>query len=103
MSAESPEVSPVSQRPAHVIIGILVNVLTVLAIAVTARLVVEFFGQLAAQQWGKAIIALTNPVVIPFGVDVIKTPYGGVFDVDAALMVGVYLGAEWLLSGMRIR
>lgn len=90
-----------SQKPARAIIGILVNVLTVLAIAVTARLVIEFFGQLAAQEWGKAVIALTNPVVIPFGVDAIKTPYGGFFDVDAALMVGIYLGAEWLLSGIR--
>lgn len=92
-----------SSKPARATITILLNVLIVLAIAVTARLVVEFFGQLAAQQWGKVIIALTNPIVIPFGVEPIKTPYGGFFDVDAAIMVGVFLGAEWLLTSIRER
>lgn len=77
------------------------NVLVVLAIVVTARVVVEFFGQLAAQQWGKAIIAITNPLVIPFGVDPIKTPYGGVLDIDASITIGVLLVIEWFLSTIR--
>ena len=92
-----------SPKPARTILTVIMNVLVVLAIALTARLVVEFFGQLAAQQWAKTLVALTTPVVIPFGIDSIKTPYGGIFDVNAAVTVGVFLGAEWLLSGMRTR
>jgi uncharacterized protein YggT (Ycf19 family) len=93
----------VSRKPAQTIVSIIMNVLILLAIAITARLVVEFFGQLAAQDWGKALVALTNPLVIPFGLDAIKTPYGGVFDVNAGIMVAVFLGAEWILSGVRSR
>lgn len=92
-----------SSKPARTVITLIMNVLIAIAIALTARLVVEFFGQLAAQQWGKAIVALTDPLIIPFGIDGIKTPYGGVFDVNAALMIGLVLAAEWLLSGMRSR
>jgi phosphotransferase system glucose/maltose/N-acetylglucosamine-specific IIC component len=79
------------------------DVVIALAVAVTLRLGVRFFGQLAAQGWGKAIIAFTTPLVIPFGVHAIKTPYGGVFDVNAALTVCVFLLAEWVLSGIRNR
>jgi len=93
----------VSSKPARTIVTLLMNVLIAIAIVLTARLVVEFFGQLAAQQWGKALVALSNPLLIPFGVDGIKTPYGGVFDVNAAIMIVLVLGAEWLLSGIRSR
>jgi hypothetical protein len=79
------------------------NILIVVAIALTVRLVVVFFGQLAAQGWGETVVALTNPVVIPFGVDAIKTPYGGVFEVNAALTIVALLAIEWILSGVRSR
>lgn len=92
-----------SQKPAHTIISIIMNILVLFAIALTARVVVEFFGQLAAQQWGKVIILITDPLVIPFGVDAIKTPYGGVLDVDASIMIGLLLCVEWLLSTIRSR
>ena len=82
---------------------IVMDILIACAIAVTLRLGVEFFGQLAAQSWGKAIIAFTEPLVIPFGFSDIKTPYGGVFDVEAAATIGVFLIAEWVLSGIRNR
>jgi len=77
------------------------NILIAVAIVLTARLVVEFFGQLAAQEWGKALVALSNPFIIPFGIEGIKTPYGGVFDVNAGLLILLVLAAEWLLSGIR--
>ncbi len=92
-----------SAKPARTIVSLIMNVLIAVAIAITARIVVEFFGQLAAQDWAKTIIALTNPLVIPFGVDGIKTPYGGFLDVDAAITVVLVLGAEWALSGIRTR
>jgi len=93
----------VSSKPARTIISIFLNLLIVVAIVLTARLVVEFFGQLAAQQWGKALVALSQPLLIPFGLEGIKTPYGGVFDVNAAMMIVLVLAAEWLLSGIRSR
>ncbi len=79
------------------------DVLIVCAIVVTLRLVIRFFGALATAGWGKAIVALTNPLVIHFGLHAIKTPYGGVFDVSAALMIGGYLIVEWVISGVRSR
>lgn len=92
-----------SPKPARTVVAVIMNVLIVVAIALTARIVVEFFGQLAAQSWAETIIALTNPLVIPFGVDGITTPYGGFLDVNAALTVVLVLAAEWLLSGVRSR
>jgi hypothetical protein len=62
-----------------------------------------FLGQLAAQGWGKTVIALTSPLVIPFGVAAIKTPYGGFFEVNTALTIVVVLLVEWVLSGIRAR
>lgn len=89
--------------PGRTILIILMDVLIAVAIAVTIRLGVEFFGQLAAQDWGKAVVAFTEPLIIPFGVKDIKTPYGGIFEVDAALTIGVFLIVEWVLSGIRER
>lgn len=89
--------------PIRNILGIAVNLLIAWAIAMTLRLGIEFFGQLASQGWGKAVVAFTGQLLIPFGVHAVKTPYGGVFDINAALMVAVLLVAEWVLSGVRDR
>lgn len=91
------------RNPARMLFTVAMNVLVVLAIALTVRLVVLFFGQLAAQGWAEAVVALTDPITLPLGVDPIKTPYGGVFDVAAAVTIVVLLGAEWLLSILRSR
>jgi hypothetical protein len=79
------------------------DLFVVVAIALTARLCIVFFGQLAAQGWGKTVIALTGPLVIPFGVSGIKTPYGGTFEVVTAFTILVVLLVEWVLSGIRAR
>lgn len=92
-----------SSKPLRTVFTIIMDILVVVAIALTVRLVVMFFGQLAAQTWGEAVVALTNPLILPFGVDAIKTPYGGAFDVNAALTIVVLLAAEWLLSVVRSR
>ncbi len=92
-----------SSKPARTIITIIMDVLVVIAVALTARLVVVFFGQLSAQAWAQSVIAITAPLVIPFGVDPIKTPYGGFFEVTTALTIVVVLAVEWLLSGIRAR
>lgn len=85
------------------ILLIVMDLLVVVAIAVTGRLVVDFFGQLSAQSWGETVLALTSRLVIPFGVDAIKTPYGGLFGVNEALTVVTLLLAEWALSAVRSR
>ncbi len=92
-----------SRSPIHTVFTIIMDLLIVVAVAVTARLVVSFFGVLAASIVGKVIIAFTDPVTIPLGLEAIKTPYGGVFDVDAALTIAVLLAAEWALSLARSR
>ena len=90
-------------KPLRTVFTIIMDVLVVVAVALTLRIVVLFFGTLAHQGWGEAIVALTDPVTIPLGIEAIKTPYGGVFDVNAALSVVAVLVAEWLLSLFRSR
>jgi len=90
-------------RPLRTVFTVIMDVLVVVAVAVTVRIVVLFFGTLAAQGWAEAVVALTNPVIIPFGIEAIKTPYGGVLDVNAALTVVAVLALEWLLSVFRSR
>jgi hypothetical protein len=93
----------VRSRPLRTLITIVMDLFVIVAIALTVRLCIVFFGQLAAQGWGKTVIALTSPLVIPFGVSAIKTPYGGSFEVITALTIAVVLLVEWVLSGIRVR
>jgi hypothetical protein len=79
------------------------NILIIVAVLDTARIVILFFGAIAAQSWAQAIISVTDFLVIPFGVAAIKTPYGGVFDVDAAITIAVLILVEWGLSIARNR
>ncbi len=90
-------------KPVRKVLTIIMDVFVAVAIALTLRLVIEFFGQLSAQSWGEATIALTNPLTIPLGIDPIKTPYGGFFDVNAAFSVVLILVGEWVLSVVRSR
>lgn len=90
-------------RPLRTLFTVIMDVLVVVAVAITVRIAVLFFGALASQGWAEAVVALTNPVIVPFGVEDIKTPYGGVFDVNATLTVVFVLLLEWLLSLFRSR
>jgi hypothetical protein len=90
-------------RSVRTILTVIMDVLVVAAIALTVRVGVMFLGQVASLGWGKAVVALTSPLVIPFGVEAIKTPYGGAFDANAAMTVVAVLIAEFLLSMVRSR
>ena len=90
-------------KATRTVITIIMDILVALAILLTVRLVVVFFGQLAAQSWGKGIAELAGYVTLPLGIEALKTPYGGVFDVDAGLTIVILLAAEWLLSVVRSR
>lgn len=92
-----------SSKSGRTLLTVVMNLLVFVAIALTVRLVVMFFGQIASMDWAKAVVAVTNLVVIPFGIEPIKTPYGGVFDANAALTILVVLVAEWVLSLARDR
>ncbi len=92
-----------AKNPARTLLTIIMDILVVIAVALTIRLVVLFFGQLAAQGWAEAVVALTDPLVIPLGIEPIKTPYGGVFDAEAGITVVVLLVLEWVLSVLRSR
>jgi len=90
-------------KATRTVITIIMDVLVALAILLTIRLVVLFFGQLASQEWGKGIAVLSGYVTFPLGIESLKTPYGGVFDVNSALSIAILLGVEWLLSLLRSR
>lgn len=92
-----------NSKPVRTILTIIMDVLVVVAIAETIRLVVLFFGQLSSSGWGEVVIAFTNPVTLNLGFEAIKTPYGGIFDVNAAITVILLLVAEWVLSVVRSR
>lgn len=82
---------------------VIMDVFVVLAVAESLRVVVRFFGALATQGWGQLIIMFTDYITVPFSIAAIKTPYGGVFDAEAALTVGLLLLIEWVLSIVRSR
>jgi hypothetical protein len=79
------------------------NILIFVAVLLVIRVVILFFGTLAALAFSEVLVTLTHYLVIPFGIEAIKTPYGGVFDVDAALTIGTLIVAEWALSVARNR
>ena len=90
-------------KAVRTLLTVVIDILIVLAIALAFRQVVVFSGRIAHLGWAQAFSALTGKLVIPFGVAAIKTPYGGVFDVDNALTVIVLVVAEWILSTVRDR
>jgi hypothetical protein len=85
------------------VLTVVVDILIVLAVALAFRQFVVFSARIAHLGWAEAFNALASKFVIPFGVADIKTPYGGVFDVDNALTVIVFVAAEWILSSVRDR
>jgi hypothetical protein len=87
--------------PVRTVITLLMDVLIGVAIVLVAHMVIVFFGQIAAQPWAKSVVDLTRRIVAPLGVAGIKTPYGGIFDVDAAGTIFIVLGIEWVLGVVR--
>lgn len=92
-----------SSNSSRTLLTVVMNVLILVAILLTVRLVVMFFGQIASLEWAKTYVSVTNLLVIPFGIEAIKTPYGGVFDANAALTILLLLVVEWVLSLARGR
>ncbi len=92
-----------ARNPARPLLLIIMNILIVLAVFMTVALVVSFFGALAAQSWGQAILRIADMIDIPTGVASIKTPYGGEFNVNYTITIAVLLLAEWGIGSLRTR
>lgn len=93
--------APRGASPVRTLLTVLMDVFIVVALIALAALVIAFFGQLLAQPWGRQVYSLAGRVVIPFGIKAIATPYGGVFNVDAVVSIGLYMAIEWALGMVR--
>lgn len=71
------------------------------AILLTARLVVEFFGAMAAGPVGTLVVRLSDHLILPLGLAGRKTPYGGIFNMDATATVLLLLVVQPVLSRAR--
>lgn len=90
-------------KGARTAVTIIMDALILIALLLAARLIIVFFGQLASQDWGKAIVQLAGYVTIPLGLDSYHNQYGGSFDVNAGISMLIVLLAEWMLSAVRNR
>lgn len=88
---------------AHTALTIVMDLLVLLAVALVGGLVVRFFGALSGYPAAEALGAFAQRASLPLGLRGIKTPYGGVFDVDVAATIVALLFVEWVLAGIRRR
>lgn len=86
---------------ARTIVTVVMDVLVAVVVALVVHLIVSFFGVLADAAWGAGVLRLTRLAVVPMGFEAIPTPYGGVFDVNAAGTSLVLLVVEWVLGLVR--
>ena len=86
-------------RTDSVPLRVFMDILLVLAVLVFVRLVVSFFGVLAVSNAGAWYLTATRALVPPIaGAWSIRSPYGGVFSVDAGIVIVGLLVAEWLFA-----
>lgn len=85
----------------HAVLSLLVWALMLVLVVLSVRQLIVFFGQVSSQEWARAVKMIANPLVMPFGQTDVRSPYGGKFDVDNALTIGIVLMAEWGLSRMK--
>lgn len=83
------------------IITVVMDLLVAVVVVLVVHLVVRFFGVLSGAEWGEGLVRLTGLAVIPFGFEPMATPYGGVFDSNAAATSLAMLGIEWVLGLVR--
>ena len=91
------------RRASRIAIDIAMNIVLAFALILLARVVVEFFGAIAAAGPVRGFVRLTEPLVPPLGLPSPRTPYGGIFDASAAVTVFVLVLLEWFLSVIRGR
>lgn len=92
-----------ASRTVRTVILIVMDVLVLVAVLITARVIVQFFGSVASQAWAKSLVSVTDPIVHLSITQPVKTPYGGIFDLPAVIAVIAILAAEWILGAVRER
>ncbi len=92
-----------ARRRAGLLVTAVMNVVFFVAVIVALRVIVDFFGVLASSSAGRTLLDLTAVLVPDLGIDPVRTPYGGVFDIEAALVVVGLLVLEWVLAQVRSR
>ena len=90
-----------SSSAARTAVTVIMDLLVAVVVVLVAHLVVRFFGAFSGPAWGKGLVKLTGLAVIPMGFEAIPTPYGGVFDSNAAGTSLVLLAVEWVLGLVR--
>jgi len=93
----------VSSSPARVVLTVLTDVLIVIAVFLTASIIVAFFGVLHDTGVGQGVVRIASYVTLPLGIGPVGTPFGGIFLSDAAVTLALALLAEWAVSGTRER
>lgn len=92
-----------SSAPVRTFVTIVMNLLVVAAVLTTVRIFVRYFGVLESSGPGEAIVVASNPFVASVGFQDVRSPYAGVFDVNATVSIVGILLVEWLLSVVRTR
>lgn len=92
-----------ASKPVRTLITVAMDILVIVAVCVTIGIVVRFFGTLASTTVGASYLRFADVLRLPVGFESIPTPYGGFFDVNAAVTVAIVLLIEWALSVARRR
>jgi hypothetical protein len=85
----------------RVLVTVVMDILIAVVVALVVHLIVYFFGTLSGNAWGAGLLKLTRLAVIPMGFKAVPTPYGGVFDINAAGTMFLLLALEWVLGVVR--
>jgi len=88
-------------RFVRTLLTVATDIAVLCAVLLTARLVVDFFGAMAAGPLGSLVVRLSDPIVLPIGLAARKTPYGGIFNMDVTATVLFLLAIQPVLSRVR--
>ena len=93
-----------SQSRGYLLLTALMDAALVLAALLLIRLAVAFFGVTTVHPIGRWYLEVTRRLVVPVVGDwAVRTPYGGVFGVDAGIVILGLLVVEWALGLTRKR
>ena len=92
-----------SHKTLRTFITVVMDVLFVVAVLLTVRVAVRYFGALSSEGWGEAVVVASDRLVLSTGIEDVRSSYSGVFDVNATISIFVILAIEWVLSVVRER
>jgi len=85
----------------RLVLTVVMDALLLIAGLLLARIVIEFFGQLASVPLANQLKHLSDIFLPSLGFSAIPTPYHGKFDVDAAAVLVGVLAVEWVVAFAR--